>query len=355
MEIKRDAAGVVDAISAEDIGKFPDTNLAESLQRITGISIERRDGEGAQVTARGFGPQFNMVTLNGRQIPGADAFGAAGQVAIGGVDGGTRAFNFSQLASEAISALEVYKTSQANVPSGGIGATINIQTDKPFNHTGMVASAGAKAVSDESQPFDNDITPELSGIFSCTNDDKTFGVGMSASYQKRHGGSVQATENYWNIQRVDRHRCPVRPDCGERTGHRRALCTPERPALRVRRFRTRAHQWPGGGAVRADRQPDLHPRLHLLDQRDRRESWRAEHVAAEQPKYTDIEFDTSGAVATPIYIREIAGTKDFGLEQQRSMQKYKLGSLGFNALWDVSERLQPELRRAQVQDREPAQ
>ncbi|MEG0187000.1 MAG: TonB-dependent receptor plug domain-containing protein, partial [Stenotrophomonas sp.] len=57
MDIKRDSAGVVDAISAEDIGKFPDTNLAESLQRITGISIERRDGEGAQVTARGFGPQ----------------------------------------------------------------------------------------------------------------------------------------------------------------------------------------------------------------------------------------------------------------------------------------------------------
>ena len=99
MDIKRDSAGVVDAISAEDIGKFPDTNLAESLQRITGISIERRDGEGAQVTARGFGPQFNMVTLNGRQMPGADAFGASGQVAIGGVDGGTRAFNFAQLAT----------------------------------------------------------------------------------------------------------------------------------------------------------------------------------------------------------------------------------------------------------------
>jgi hypothetical protein len=113
MGMKRDAIGVVDGVTAEDIGKFPDTNLAESLQRITGISIERRDGEGAQVTARGFGPQFNMVTLNGRQIPGADAFGAPGQIPIGGVDGGTRAVNFAQLASEAISALEVFKTGQA--------------------------------------------------------------------------------------------------------------------------------------------------------------------------------------------------------------------------------------------------
>src|SRR6186713_1419897 len=75
MDTKRDAIGVVDAINAEDIGKFPDTNLSEALQRITGISIDRRNGEGALVTARGFGPAFNMITLNGRQIPGADGFG----------------------------------------------------------------------------------------------------------------------------------------------------------------------------------------------------------------------------------------------------------------------------------------
>ena len=74
MDTKRDAIGVVDAINAEDIGKFPDTNLSEALQRITGVSIDRRNGEGATVTARGFGPEFNMVTLNGRQMPAADAF-----------------------------------------------------------------------------------------------------------------------------------------------------------------------------------------------------------------------------------------------------------------------------------------
>src|SRR6187402_3178568 len=93
MEIKRDATGVVDAISAEDIGKFPDTNLAESLQRISGISIDRRNGEGALVTARGFGPQYNMVTLNGRTMPGVDGGYS------GGGDNGTanRAFNFSNL------------------------------------------------------------------------------------------------------------------------------------------------------------------------------------------------------------------------------------------------------------------
>ena len=67
--IKRDAAGVVDAITAEDIGKFPDTNLAEAVQRIPGVTIDRMNNEGSRVTVRGFGPEFNMVTLNGRSMP----------------------------------------------------------------------------------------------------------------------------------------------------------------------------------------------------------------------------------------------------------------------------------------------
>jgi len=334
MNIKRDAAGVVDAISAEDIGKFPDTNLAESLQRITGISIERRDGEGAQVTARGFGPQFNMVTLNGRQMPGADAFGAAGQVAIGGVDGGTRAFNFAQLASEAISGIEVYKTSQAQVPSGGIGATINILTDKPLNHSGVVASAGAKGVSDQSQPFDNDLTPELSGIFSFTNADKTFGVGVNASYQKRKGGSVQATENYWNVQ----------PWTGTMPGNPNVVNAPAIGDLYARpndlryAFSEFERERVNGQAVVQFAPTDsltltldyTYSTNKITENRGEQSMW------LQNSNYTDVEFDTSGAVATPVYIREIAGTKDFGLEQQRSMQKYKLGSLGFNAVWDVS-------------------
>src|SRR5690625_5801590 len=67
MDLKRDASGVIDGISAEDIGKFPVTNLAESLQRITGVSINRENGEGSKVTVRGLGPDFNLVTITGRQ------------------------------------------------------------------------------------------------------------------------------------------------------------------------------------------------------------------------------------------------------------------------------------------------
>ncbi|WP_232362997.1 TonB-dependent receptor plug domain-containing protein [Alteromonas mediterranea] len=83
--IKRYSAGIVDAISAEDIGKFPDTNLAESLQRITGVSISRTNGEGSEVTVRGFAGGNNMITLNGRTMPAAITYGAGS-----GADGTTR-------------------------------------------------------------------------------------------------------------------------------------------------------------------------------------------------------------------------------------------------------------------------
>lgn len=343
MNIKRDSAGVVDAISAEDIGKFPDTNLAESLSRITGISIERRDGEGAQITARGFGPQFNMVTLNGRQIPGADAFGAAGQVPIGGVDSGTRAFNFAQLASEAISGIEVYKTGQATVPSGGIGATINILTDRPFNHAGgdVVASAGAKAVYDDSQPFGTDFTPEVSGIFSYASPDKVWGIGVSASYQKRHGGSVQATENTWNIQ----------PWTGTEAALRSGATVVNAPAIGqlygmpndIRyAFADFERERINGQAVLQFAPTDaLTLTLDYTYSTNKIREDRAEQTIWLQRanSFSHLEFDTNEAVATPVYLRDVVGLKDFGYEQQTNNQKYKLDSLGLNAEWQVTDRL----------------
>jgi TonB-dependent receptor len=183
---KRDAQGVSDGIIAEDIGKFPDTNLAESMQRITGVSIDRTAiGEGSRVTVRGVGPDFNLVTLNGRQMPGTTIEGT--------VESGSRSFDFANLASEAVSAINVYKTSQARLPSGGMGATIDIRTARPLDNQDMVFSLGAKAVLDQSVENGDDVTPEISGIFSNTYADGKFGVGISASYQERNLGYNQAS------------------------------------------------------------------------------------------------------------------------------------------------------------------
>lgn len=136
MDIKRDSTGVVDAISAEDMGKFPDSNIAESMQRISGVSISRRNGEGSQVTVRGFGPDFNMITLNGRIMP------ASSLNQNGGGDNSSRAFDMDNIASEGVRGVEVYKTGKAHVVSGGIGATINLKTMRPLDEPGFKMSVG---------------------------------------------------------------------------------------------------------------------------------------------------------------------------------------------------------------------
>ncbi|MCM2678374.1 TonB-dependent receptor [Echinimonas agarilytica] len=181
-DMKRENFGVVDGISAEDIGKFPDTNLAESLGRITGISVSRTNGEGSEITARGFGPEFNLVTLNGRQMPGT---------------GNTRSYDLSNLSPEGVNALEVYKTARAELPSGGLGATVNIVTSKPFGAPGQQFSVMAKGIHDSSVETGDDITPEVSAMYSNTFMDETFGIGLTFSDQRRDFRQQTANIQGW--------------------------------------------------------------------------------------------------------------------------------------------------------------
>lgn len=189
MDIKRESNGVVDSITAEDIGKFPDTNLAESLQRITGVSIDRANGEGSRVTVRGFGPEFNLVTLNGRQMPASSLEATAAS--------SSRSFDFANLASEGVAGVEVYKTGRADVATGGMGSTINILTTKPLNAPGLKATIGVKGVMDQSKESGSSMTPEISGLYSNTSDDERFGISLSGSYQKRQSGNNQAFTGGW--------------------------------------------------------------------------------------------------------------------------------------------------------------
>jgi TonB-dependent receptor len=200
MDIKRESSGVVDAVSAEDIGKFPDTNLAESLQRIPGVSIDRRNGEGSKVTVRGFGPSFNLVTLNGRQLATSDVDAVGGDQNVDFSRATSRSFDFSNLSPESVARLEVYKTGRAAVPSGGIGAAINVVTLRPLdgNDDGLRGSIGAKALYDLSNDG-FDVQPEVSGMLSWSNPDDTFGVSVFGAYQKRKASAASATSNSWNV------------------------------------------------------------------------------------------------------------------------------------------------------------
>jgi TonB-dependent receptor len=193
LNLKRNSDGFVDGIAADDIGKFPDTNLAEALQRISGVSIDRNRGEGALVTVRGVGPDLNLVLLNGRQMPTASL-----------TDQSSRAFDFSNLASEAVSQIQVYKSVRADVTPGGIGASLNVLTGRPLD-MGNQASIGGKFVYDTSNNnLPNDIkakrstTPEISGLYSTTWNDGMFGFAASGSQQVRHMGiNTAAVINGW--------------------------------------------------------------------------------------------------------------------------------------------------------------
>lgn len=176
--IKRDASGVVDAITAEDIGKFPDTNLAEAIQRIPGVTIDRNNNEGARVTVRGFGPEFNLVTLNGRSMPG--------NVDLLNNQTATRSFDFENLSADSVSGIEVYKTGRADIASGGIGSTIDIKTARPFDFSDMRATFSAKANRDASTEVGGKVTPEFSGLFSDKFFDDRVGFLVNGSYSKRN-------------------------------------------------------------------------------------------------------------------------------------------------------------------------
>lgn len=182
MDLKRDNSGVTDVISSEEMGKFPDTNLAESLQRITGVTISRSNGEGSQITVRGFGPSFNLVTLNGRQMPGT---------------GNSRSYSFENLSSDGVSALVLHKTARAENPTGGLGATVNIETTKPLSSPGQKLVLSGKAIHDSSNEEGNDVTPEFSALYSNTFNDDMFGFAFSVNHHRRDFQQQSASIQGW--------------------------------------------------------------------------------------------------------------------------------------------------------------
>ncbi|ASR51325.1 MAG: TonB-dependent receptor [Blastomonas fulva] len=174
INLKRNSVGAIDAIVAEDIAKFPDQNLAESLQRIPGISITRDAGEGRAITVRGLGSQFTRVRVNGLETVATSTDGASANR--------DRAFDFNVFASELFSSIVVHKTAEASLDEGSLGAVVDLNTGNP-----LAAKAGFTAVGSAVVSY-NDLSeyagPRLAGLLSWRNDAGTFGVSLSAAYQK---------------------------------------------------------------------------------------------------------------------------------------------------------------------------
>lgn len=174
LNLKRDSVAAVDAIVAEDIAKFPDQNLAESLQRIPGISITRDGGEGRSITVRGLSSQFTRVRVNGMETIATSTDGAAANR--------DRAFDFNVFASELFSSLVVRKTAEASLDEGSLGAVVDLNTGNPLG--GRSGFNGALSVVGSYNDLSKDLGPRVAGLLSWRNDAGTFGASVSAAYSK---------------------------------------------------------------------------------------------------------------------------------------------------------------------------
>lgn len=184
IDIKRNSVMVVDSIVAEDLGKLPDQNVAESLQRIPGVTIERNRGEGRFITVRGFGPKFNAVTVNGRTLA---------------TDNNGREFSFDVLPSEIISGADVYKSPQASLNGSSIGATVDVKTLHPLDQRDdLEISASANAMWSEIR---DTINPEFSGVASWKNEPGTFGLALSGVYAEQKNRNDEFTIGAGHVKR----------------------------------------------------------------------------------------------------------------------------------------------------------
>lgn len=177
---KRQETAAIDSIVAEDIGKFPDSNLAESMQRIPGIALARGDGgEGRNISVRGLGPGFTRVRINGME-----GSAQTGSSDIYGAGNNGRSFDFNVFPTEIFSALSVRKTPSADVEEGSLGATVDLVAPRPLdNNEDFVLSATARGVYNE---LSKKVDPRASLLVSKQFADGKFGILASAAYQQRN-------------------------------------------------------------------------------------------------------------------------------------------------------------------------
>src|SRR5688572_3150016 len=177
---KRRTTGSIDSIKSEDIGKFPDSNLAESMQRIPGVTLSRGDGgEGRNISVRGLGPLFTRVRINGME-----AAAQTGSSDIYGAGNSGRSFDFNVFPTEIFSQLAVRKTPSANVEEGSLGATVDLKAPHPFDfEQERVFTLTGRGVFNT---ISEDLDPRASMLFSQKFFDNTFGVLASVAFQKRN-------------------------------------------------------------------------------------------------------------------------------------------------------------------------
>lgn len=182
LSIKRLSNAVVDAITAEDIGKFPDKNVADSLQRVPGVVIQRNGGEGSTVSIRGLSPNLTFTQLNGNFIAASSG-------------NPSRSFSYELLPSNLVGKVELFKSSEARLDEGGIGGTVLVHSRKPLD---MEKNSGAVNLEYTYADVTDKWEPQFSGIYSWKNDDEDLGLLLAYTQQDRTNRSQTSRVNIIN-------------------------------------------------------------------------------------------------------------------------------------------------------------
>ncbi|MCG8277992.1 TonB-dependent receptor plug domain-containing protein, partial [Stenotrophomonas sp. NLF4-10] len=183
LDQKRDANAIVEVINAEDVGKFPDKNVADALQRVPGVIVTRSGGEGKNVSVRGLSSELTLTELNGNYIATAESNGDP-----------TRSFNYTLLPSNMLGSAELFKSPEARIDEGGIGGTVILHTRRPLDmesNTGFVSVEGTRA--DTTQKTDG----QLSASYAWHDKDDRFGVFVGYTDQKRTTRTMGASTESW--------------------------------------------------------------------------------------------------------------------------------------------------------------
>ncbi len=175
LESKRRSISIVESVQSEDIGKMPDANIAEALQRVAGIAIDRDGGEGRYVSIRGFGPSFNTVLLNGRDLATSEE---------------SRAFGFDTISSDLVSGINLYKTQASNVPDGGVGGTVDLRTAHALDRKGPHLSL---RLGHSREGNDGRTSAQASFVLSDTFLNDRLGLLLSGSYQQRDNRTYEVS------------------------------------------------------------------------------------------------------------------------------------------------------------------
>ena len=355
-KIKKDSDIQKDVISAEDMAKFPELNLAESLQRLPGVQINREAGEGRRISLRGLGPDFSRVQLNGMEVLGNvdSAQDSRGQRSR------DRAFDFNIFASELFSRVEVEKTFQASQKEGGMAGTVGLFTAKPFDYApGAKGAITAKLGTNE---YTDDAQPRIAALYS-QNWDNKFGILLSVAYGKRK--TTEQGHNTYNYEQpsaetmqslVDRGLDISKLSSAQQDkflsgdlyfadGNRISSWNAELERLGV----TAAVQW----------RPTDDVLLTLDVLHGEFKTKRNELHLATRPLASSgsIAFDTAASSVWPAAFRtgsaindlawdgsnyvtmtDVTGTT-FGSENRRSLNENKFDQIALTGEWDVSERL----------------